>query len=195
MLTRFIYALSALTVSASFAAGQATDAPKPPTAIDFTVGGVGIGTSLDEFHGNLPTAVAGRAPDWGPMKDDHLVVVNNGASQVPTAYFRFLHGRVSTIEIHFPAFGIDEVEDKKPIIGQLTDRFGAYDKPLRTNVLNATQFYTWSTDARYMYFATHEDGTATLFLSSNPVPEIYPPKTPKTTLLGIDPPITPSNGG
>ena len=195
MLTRLLPALSVLTMSASIATAQTAKWSRQPATIDFTIGGVGIGTSLEDFHRNLPTAVAGRAPNWIPMQDDHLVVVNNGTSQVPTAYFRFLKGKVATIEVHYTVMGLDEISVDKPMIEQLTDRFGPYDQPPRKNVLNTTQFYTWLADTRSLSFAIHDDGTATLFISSNPVPEIYPPKTPKTNLLGIDPPTIPNSHG
>ncbi len=129
------------------------------------------------------------------MQDDHLVVVNNGASQVPTAYFRFLKGKVSTIEVQYTAMGLDEISVNKPMIEQLIDRFGPYEQPRQYDVLGAAQFYTWKSDTRYLFFAVHDDGTATLFISSNPVPVIYPPKTPKTDLLGIDPPTVPNSDG
>ncbi|WP_404308181.1 hypothetical protein [Neorhodopirellula lusitana] len=195
MLTRLLLALSVMTVSTSLATADTTNDSRQLTSIDFTIGGVGIGSSLKDFHHNLPTAVAGHAPNNIPMQDDHLVVINNGVSQAPIAYFRFLEGKVATIEVHYTAMGIDEISVDKPMIEQLTDRFGPDETPRRSNVLGAAQYYWWKSNTRVVFFSVGDDGNAKLFISSNPTPVTYPPQTPKTNILGIDPKPVVRNGG
>jgi hypothetical protein len=120
----FVVALS-LVLSASKADQPA--ASRGSTVIDFTIGGVGIDSTL---RGRLPTAVEGHAPNAIPMRDDHLVVINNGASQVPTAYFRFLNKAVASIEVHYTALGVKEIAANmnQPMIDQLVARFGDYEQ-------------------------------------------------------------------
>ncbi len=194
MLTRLLLAVSVVTVSASTATADTTNDSLQLSSIDFTIGGVGIGSSLNDFHHNLPTAVAGHAPNNIPMQDDHLVVINNGVSQAPIAYFRFLEGKVVTIEVRYTAMGIHEISVDKPMIEQLTDRFGPYETPRRFDVLGAAQYYSWKSNTRFVFFAIGDDGNAKLFISSNPTPVTYPPETPKTDIRGIDPASVVRNG-
>ncbi len=192
MFTRLLV-LAVIATSVSIAAADKPSNSRQLTSIDFTIGGVGIGSTLTDFHRNLPTAVAGHAPNYIPMQNDHLVVVNNGVSQAPIAYFRFLNGKVATIEVQYAAMGIDEISADKPMIEQLTDRFGPYET--RSNVLNAAQYFFWKSDTRFVYFSIADDGSGKLFVSSNPTPVTHPPKTPKTDILGIDPAPAVYSGG
>ena len=165
------------------------------TGFDFTIGGVGIDSTLDELRERLPSAVEGHAPMAIPMRDDHLVVINNGAKQVPTAYFRFIDQVVISIEIHYTAMGVNEICANKPMIDQLIARFGNYDKTWRNDNLDGgVDIYVWKSDTRFMSFAKHDNGSAKVYLSGTNHPQLYPPKTPKTSLLGIDPVPNAENG-
>ena len=175
-------------VCAAVAHAESPAIPHSSPEIQFSIAGVGIGTTLDEFHKLIPTAIAGQSPTAGPTQNAHLVVLNNGASQVPTAYFRFLDDAVSVIDIHYTQRGMLEIEAKQPMIDQLVDRFGEYTSTRHSPQLNGgITSYTWLSDKHFLLFTRRKNGKAELFFSSNPVPEIYPPKTPRTSLLGIDP--------
>jgi hypothetical protein len=166
------------------------------TVIDFTIGGVGIDSTLDKLRELLPTAVEGHSPDAIPMRDDHLVVINNGAKQVPTAYFRFLNKAVISIEIHYTSMGVNEITVDKPMIDQFVTRFGDYEKTWRNDNLDGgVDIYVWKSETRFVSLALHDDGSAKLFISGTNHPQLYPPKTPKTSILGIDPSVTAGTRG
>lgn len=180
--------LSATLVVALTATADQPQTPDRSAVIDFTIGGVGIDSTLEELHERVPTAVAGHAPNATPMHDDHLVVINNGANQVPTAYFRFLNKVVISIEIHYTALGVNEINIEEPMIDQFVQRFGKYDKTWRNDDLDGgVDIYVWKSNTRFVSFAAHDDGSAKLYISSKDHPRLYPPKTPKTSILGIDP--------
>ena len=159
------------------------------TAIDFKTGGVGIDSTLEALHERLPTAVAGSAPDATPMRDDHFVEINNGANEVPTAYFRFKDKAVISIAIHYAPSSVNEISAEKPMIDQFVHRFGKYNENWRDNILDGgSTVYVWKSTTRFVSFAKRNDGSAILFIRSTDHPQLYPPKTPKTSALGIDPP-------
>ncbi|MGI9516348.1 MAG: hypothetical protein ACR2NP_04835 [Pirellulaceae bacterium] len=171
-----------------------TSAPERATAIDFTIGGVGIDSTLEELRERLPTSVEGHAPNAVPMQDNQLVVINNGANQVPTAYFRLLDKAVISIEVHYTALGVNEIAANQPMIDQFVERFGDYEKTWRNDNLDGgVDIFVWESDTRFVSFAMHDDGNARLYISGKNHPQLYPPETPRTSILGIDPPLVPEN--
>ncbi len=195
MCVKQLLSLSAILVVALTANADQPNIADRPTVIDFTIGGVGIDSTLEELHERLPTAVAGHAPNATPMHDDHLVVINNGSNQVPTAYFRFLNKTVISIEIHYTALTVKEISIYKLMIDQFVRRFGNYDKTWRSNLDGGVDIYVWKSNTRFMSFAVHDDGSAKLYLRSANHPTLYPPKIPKTSILGIDPEVNADTRG
>ena len=187
MFLKQLLSFSAIFVVTSIANADQPKTSDRSTAIDFTIGGVGIGSTLEEFHERLPTAVAGHAANAAPMRDDHFVEINNGASQVPTAYFRFVDKAVISIEIHYTPSCVNEISGEKPMIDQFVQRFGKYGENWRDNVLDGGNVYVWKSTTRFVSFTVHNDGSAKLYIRSTDHPQLYPPKTPKTSILGIDP--------
>ena len=182
-----------------FAANAIGEQPKQtisPAALSVRIADVGIGSSMDEFLTRLPTAVPGSGPSATPMRDDHLVQINNGCNQVPTAYFRFLNDVVLSIEIHYPAVAVIEIAADTPLLDQLVERFGEPKKTWRNDQLHGgVDIYTWDSDKLFVSLAVHDDGTAKLFTSGTDHPKLYPPKEPKTPALGIDPVAVAKTGG
>lgn len=182
--------LSSILVIALIANQYQSRVPSRSDPIDFTIGGVGIDSTLEELRELLPTAVAGHSPNAIPMLNDHLVVINNGANQVPIAYFRFLNNAVSSIEVHYSVASAMEISKEKPMIDQFVSRFGKYDKTWRNDDLDGgVNIYMWKSETRGVSFSVFDDGSAKLYITGiiPGHPPLYPPATPKTTILGIDP--------
>lgn len=185
-----------LLLAATAVHAEQPSRPAQQFAIDFTIGGVGVGSTLDELLERLPAAVAGSSPSATPMRHDHFVVINNGANQVPTAYFRFVDKSVISIEIHYSVMSVNEIQASTPMVDQFANRFGDYERTWRDDRLDGgVDIYVWKSKTRFVSFAMHDDGTAKLYIASADHPQLYPPKTPKTSLLGIDPAAKSTSGG
>ncbi len=181
-----LLAFSAASLTSTY--GDQPQSLPADTAITVRIGGVGIGSTLDEFLERLPSAVPGSAPNAIPMRDDHFVVINNGAHEVPTAHVHFLDEAVLTIEIHYPVAAVDAIAAEAPMAEQFIKRFGVPKKDWRNDALDGgVHIYTWSSDRLFVSLVMHDDGTARLYTSATDSPVLYPPKEPQTPLLGIDP--------
>ena len=173
-----------LNTSVGLADERISSTEQQKTAV--RIGGVGLGTTLEKFLELLPTSVAGSAPSAVPMRNDHFVVINNGTNQVPVAYFRFLDNAVSSIEIHYSFASAMEIRGDSSLLSKFESRFGKCTDVVKENVADGGTLYRWKSEKTFVCLHILDDGSAQLFTTAADSPALYPPKTPKTSILGID---------